>query len=290
MAKSILVLGGTGRQGGAVARHLLRRDWDVVVLTRRPESPHAQAMVQLGARLAKGDLDDEQSLESALEGIYGLFVVTDCWEHGLEREVSQAKRVLDAAKRAGVQHVVYGSVAGARDPAAPPHFLTKGSIEQHIEAIELPYTFLRPTFFMEMFDVQQRTAGWRTADLLWSFMRRALGDHGTVQLIAVDDIGHAAADAFDDPADARNTVVKLAGDALTFAELDATLKRHLLRRPYVVPGPFLFVARWTSVELRHNFKFIETGGWQIDIDAGREARPWLRSFDQWAGERTNAQA
>jgi uncharacterized protein YbjT (DUF2867 family) len=260
------------------------------VLTRRPDSGRAAALVDAGASIVEGDLDDVPSLERALSSVHGVFIVTDCWEHGLEREVSQALTVAEAATRAQVRHVVYGSVAGAHDPAAPPHLRTKGVIEAHIERLGLPFTFLRPAFFMEMFDIKQRTAGWRTADLSWSFMRKALGATKQVQLIAVDDIGRAAADAFDDPENHLGAVIELAGDALTFEELETTLKRHDLVRPRKLPRVFLTVLSWFNSHLRQNFQFIEEGGWQIDITAERRVRPWLTTFDEWSRERAESPA
>src|SRR4051794_3929282 len=84
----ILVLGATGAQGGSVARALLSRGrFDVRVLTRKPDSPAAQQLRALGAEIVQGDLDDRASLQRALEGVYGVFGVTNFWEHfAKERE------------------------------------------------------------------------------------------------------------------------------------------------------------------------------------------------------------
>ncbi len=282
MEKCVLVLGATGRQGGAVARHLANRGWAVRALTRHPDSKRAKDLAATGMCVVQGDLKDVASLDRALEGCHGLFVVTDSWEHGTKGEIAQGRRVAEAAKRASVRHVVFGSVGDCRDAKAPPHFRSKGEIEAHIEQLDLPFTFLRPAFFMEMFDVKEKTAGRRTADVVWSFMRYALGATGKLQLIAVDDIGRVAADAFDDPEHHVGSVVDLAGDSLTFAQVEAIMRNRELKRPSVLPRVILKVASWASSELRENFEFIHQGGWQMDVTAQRRSRPWLSTFDQWA--------
>ncbi len=84
-----LVTGATGRQGGAVARHLLERGHWVRALTRDPKKPAARALAEMGAEVVGGDLDDSPSVERALEGVYGVFSVQNFWEAGYEREVRQ---------------------------------------------------------------------------------------------------------------------------------------------------------------------------------------------------------
>ena len=80
--KLILVSGATGRQGGAVARELLSRGYPVRGLTRNPESERAQQLAGLGIEMVKGDFDDVGSLNSATQGVYGVFSVQNFWEHG----------------------------------------------------------------------------------------------------------------------------------------------------------------------------------------------------------------
>ena len=87
--KLFLVTGATGRQGGAVARRLLKRGHRVRALTRDPEKPAAEALAEMGAEVVRGDLDDRLSVERALEGAYGVFAVQNFWEAGYEREVRQ---------------------------------------------------------------------------------------------------------------------------------------------------------------------------------------------------------
>jgi uncharacterized protein YbjT (DUF2867 family) len=108
----VLVIGATGRQGGATARALARRNVAVRALVRNQQEPAAQRLVETGAEIAVGDLDDVGSLIGAMAGVSGVFSVQNWWLTGATREVRQGKNVADAAKAARVPHLLYSSVGG----------------------------------------------------------------------------------------------------------------------------------------------------------------------------------
>ena len=108
----VLVCGATGRQGGAVARRLLGEGWRVRALTRHPEGAAARGLRESRADVVGGDLDDAGSLRRALDGVEGVFGVTEFWEHGFRAEVRQGKKLVDAARSVGVRHFVFSSVGG----------------------------------------------------------------------------------------------------------------------------------------------------------------------------------
>ena len=118
----VLVTGATGQQGGAVAVQLLARGHKVRALTRKPDGEKAQALAARGAEVVRGDLDDAQSIERALKGVWGTFAVQNTWEAGVEREEEQGKRFAQLAKQQGVQHFVYTSVGSAHRQTGIPHF------------------------------------------------------------------------------------------------------------------------------------------------------------------------
>src|SRR5262245_23292770 len=100
--KTILVLGATGRQGGATTHHLLTKGWRVRAFVRDPKKPAAQALQQAGAEIIQGDYDDQASLAAAMQGVYGVFSVQASAD-----EVRQGKNIADTAREASVQHFVY---------------------------------------------------------------------------------------------------------------------------------------------------------------------------------------
>src|SRR5262245_61924354 len=100
----ILVAGATGRQGGATLRALVERGYPVRALTRHPESDKAQKLAAMkGVTVVKGDLGDPASLKAAVVGVYGVFCVTDFWEHGHDKEIAHGKNLANAAHAAGVK-------------------------------------------------------------------------------------------------------------------------------------------------------------------------------------------
>ena len=111
--KTILVTGATGRQGGAVIRHMLPRGWKLRALTRNPNGYAARQLSRQGVEVVQGDLEDPGSLERAARGVYGIFSVQDYWVSGFKREVCQGKNLADIAKKTGVAHFIYSSVGGA---------------------------------------------------------------------------------------------------------------------------------------------------------------------------------
>ena len=121
----ILVSGATGQQGGAVARNLLEWGFTVRALTRDTDKAAARELADLGAEVVSGDLEDRASIERVLDGVYGVFSVQQFMETGVEGEVRQGVLLADAAKAAGVEHLVYSSVGSAHRDTGIPHFESK---------------------------------------------------------------------------------------------------------------------------------------------------------------------
>lgn len=93
----------------------------------------------------QGNLDDPDSLMRAMDGVYGVFSV----QPYSANEVQQGVAVIEAAKRQGISHFVYSSVGAADEEMSIPHFESKIKVEEHLLSSGLPYTIVRPVFFME---------------------------------------------------------------------------------------------------------------------------------------------
>ncbi|MEV7844635.1 NmrA/HSCARG family protein [Streptomyces cyaneofuscatus] len=268
--KIILVLGGTGNQGGATARELLSRGWSVRALVRDPDKPEAQALKELGAVLVRGDLEDVASLRAAAEGVYGIFSVQAlAYEpETLAAEVRHGKAVADVAKEAGVTHFVYSSVGGAERGTGIDHFESKAEIERHIKALGLPATILRPVFFMNNLLHFADAQGERVMSL-------PVKPDKPMQFIASDDIGVFAADAFDRPAEFIGREIELAGDEITFPQVAEVYERITGTPSRLEPTP---------LEERM-FEWFAEEGYQADIPALRELHPGLLTFEQFLAQR-----
>ena len=104
MPKVITIFGATGGQGGGVVSALLKaiargEDYAVRAVTRDPDGTKGQNLKSKGCEVVKCDMDDKASVEEALKGSYGVFLVTNYWEHfSKEKEIDQGKRVIDVCE------------------------------------------------------------------------------------------------------------------------------------------------------------------------------------------------
>ncbi|WP_433346816.1 NmrA/HSCARG family protein [Microtetraspora malaysiensis] len=275
--KPILVTGATGRQGGAAAVRLLADGWPVRVLVRDPAAAAARELAAAGAELLQGDLDDPGSLKAAMAGAHGVFAVTPD-DLDSEREVRRGRHLADAAAAAGIAHLVFASVGGAERGTGISYWESKWAIEQHIAALGLPATVLRPVRFMENHAIPGLGLGGISAD---GVLRHLFAPDVPVQLIAVADIGAFAALAFADPATYLGQALELAGDELS---PDATVRligRHLGRQITYqqVAGEELGLNEDASRAFT-----AQRGLWRADIPALRRRHPDLIDFPTWLNQ------
>ena len=124
--KIIAVIGATGAQGGGLCRAILKDvggGYRVRALTRNAGSGKAEELKRLGAEVVEVDVDDAESLKRAFRGAHGVFCVTFFWEHfSPEKELAEAKNMADAAKHAGVRHVICRllKIPGSGFPSTTP--------------------------------------------------------------------------------------------------------------------------------------------------------------------------
>jgi uncharacterized protein YbjT (DUF2867 family) len=95
----IAVAGATGRQGGAVVRHLLADGWRVRALTRMPDTDRGRRLKEFGAEVVGCDMADVGSLVRVFGGARGVYSVQNPMIAGFGGEVIQGKNVADAANR-----------------------------------------------------------------------------------------------------------------------------------------------------------------------------------------------
>ena len=165
MAKIIAVVGATGVQGGGLARAILAdpsSGFSVRAITRDPNKDNAKALAAKGAEVVSANLDDVESLKRAFAGAHGVFGVTNFWEHfSAEKEKAQAKNIAEAAKAAGVKHVVWSTLEDTRqfmtadDKRMPmlqekyrvPHFDAKAEANAYFSGV--PATMLDTSFYWD---------------------------------------------------------------------------------------------------------------------------------------------
>jgi uncharacterized protein YbjT (DUF2867 family) len=259
-SKTILVSGATGRQGGAVVRHLLARQYNVRAMSRTPESVSAQQLISRGVHLVKGDMTDIQSLIKAMEGCTGVYSVQNFFEYGGEKEILYGKNMAEAAKKSNIAHFIFNSVSGANANTGVPHFETKNVIEQHIRAINLPATILRPVKFMENYYIPQIFKG-----ILSGKLMDPIKPGKKHQMIAVDDIGKFAAEAFANPEKYIGMAIDVAGDELTNEQV-ASIMTEVLGYPVKFKLFPLFIAKFVmDKEMYIMFKWFNDKGFTVNL-------------------------
>jgi len=267
---TLVVLGATGRQGGAAARHLLADGWPVRVLVRDQAKPAARALAAAGAEVVAGDMLEPASLQDAFAGAYGVFSV-QTWRGpgGVDAEKRAGFNVADAAAAAGIDHLVYSSVGGADRAPELAHFASKLEIEQRIAALGVPATVLRPVFFMDNFQ-------WQRDAILAGRLVQGAAPTTRLQMIAVDDIGALAALAFREPARWIGRTTEIAGDELTLVEAAAVFSERI-GKP-VVYTPAHEDRPGGGDEARKMASWFDTHGFSADIAALRAIYPPLTEF------------
>jgi uncharacterized protein YbjT (DUF2867 family) len=282
----ILVTGATGAQGGSVARFLLERGrFAVRALTRNPDSAAAQALTAAGAEVVRGDLDDPASLKAAMAGCYGVFGLTNFWEH-FGKELEQGNHLIDAVAASGVQHFVlstlpsYHALTGGE--LETPHCDIKAALEQRTRELGLPATFVHVAFYYENFATFFPPQPQEDGSFAFGFPQ---GDT-PLAAVSVADVGGVVARIFEERDRFLGQKVGVVGDDLPVAAYADAMSRGTGRRiayahvPREVFAAFPFPG---AEELANMFdtqrRFIPHRS--ADVAISRELHPGTRTFDAW---------
>ena len=303
--KIIAVVGATGAQGGGLARAILddkNGPFALRAITRNVNSDKAKALADAGAEVVAADLDDVKSLKKAFEGAHGAYCVTNFWEHFKpEKELSQARNMAQAAKEAGVKHVIWSTLEDTRksiplsDDRMPtlmgkykvPHFDAKGEADAIFTELGVPTTFLLTSFYWE--------------NLIYFGMGPKKGADGKLAItlpignkklasISSEDIGKTAYAIFEAGDEMIGKTVGIAGGHLTGAQMAKSLSKAL-GQPVVynavTPAAFRAFGFPGAEDLGNMFQFnceFEQDFCDArNISETKSLNPELQTFDRWLG-------
>lgn len=301
--KIIAVVGATGAQGGALVRAILADtsgEFAARAITRDVNSDKAMALAAAGAEVVSADVNDEASIAAALEGAYGAFFVTFFWDHfSPATEKQTAKNMANAARTAGVKHIIWSSLEDTRkwipltDDRMPtlqgeykvPHFDAKGESNVYFDG--LPRTILNTSFYWENFIYfgagPARGADGKLALTMPMSDKKLPG-------IAVKDIGKVAFAIFKDPSTIGKTI-SIAGEHLTGVEMAAGLTKALgedvvynnvpadVFRSFGFPGAD-DMGNMYQFKAEFNDDFVGAR----DLAVVRALNPELQSYENWLEE------
>lgn len=284
--KTILVTGATGAQGGGVVRHLLKDGkFKVRCLTRQPESERARTLVQAGAETVRGDLGNPESLQAAMKGCYGVFGVTNFWEH-FEKEAFHGKNLIDAVKEAGIEHFVFSTLPSAQKHSEGklevPHFDLKARMEEYARSLNLPATYAHVAFYYENFLYFFPPKLQEDGSYLFGFPQ---GDT-PLAAVSVEDVGGVVATIFERPGEFRDQTVGIVGDdqpCSKYAEImSRVLGKKIIYRyiPREVFAKFGFPGAEDLANMfEYNRLFIPNR--LADLDQSLELYPEMQRFEPW---------
>ncbi|HKL88131.1 MAG TPA: SDR family oxidoreductase [Salinibacter sp.] len=242
----ILVTGASGHVGGRVADLLAERDYDLRLMTRTPDAlsgRNRESVVQ-------ADYAEPDQLDAAFDGVDVAFLVSGYAEPGTRARLH--KNAIDAAARAGVQHLVYLSFQGAAPDSHFPMSRDHYQTEQFLKESGVPYTALRDNLYLDLIPELFGPDG---------VVRGPAGD-GTVAWVSREDVAQTVAAALANPAAHAGTYDVTGPEALSLADTADRLS-SLLGTP-----------------LRYEEESVEEGrAWRRQLDVPEwEVETWLGSY------------
>ncbi|WP_266205893.1 NmrA/HSCARG family protein [Pontibacter kalidii] len=304
--KIITVFGATGAQGGGVARAILEdsnSEFAVRAVTRNPDSDKAKELAAMGAEVVKADIDDKESMKRALDGAYGAYLVTFFWAHfSPEKEYEEAKSMAEAAKEAGLEHVIWSTLEDTRkwvpldDDRMPtlqekykvPHFDAKGEADNFFTDLGVPTSFLRASFYWDNFIYFGM--GPKKGDDGKYYLTLPMGDKKMAG-IASEDIGKCAYGIFKRGKEMIGKTVGVAGDQLTGQEMAQAMTKALgqdVTYNSISPETYRGFGFPGADDLGNMFQFYRDFD-QVcnsvrNVNFSKELNPELKSFDSWLAE------
>jgi uncharacterized protein YbjT (DUF2867 family) len=301
--KIIAVVGATGNQGGGLVRAILSDtsgSFAVRALTRNANSEKARELAKLGAEVVEADLDNGPTIRAAFDGAFGAFCVTFFWEHFVpEKELVQAAAMAQAAKQAGLKHVVWSTLEDTRkfvpltDGRMPtlmekykvPHFDAKAEANRAFAQFGVPVTYMLTSFYWE--------------NLIYLGMGPRKNKDGKLELtlpmgdkripgIAAEDIGKCAFCVFRAGFDLLGKTVGFAGDHPTGAQMAVALSKELgepVTYNPMSPAQYRKLGTPGADELGNMFQFMQEFESEFcaarNLDSARALNPSLQTFGGW---------
>ncbi len=304
--KIIAVVGATGAQGNGLAQAILsdpNGGFTARALTRDADSDKAKELAKLGAAVVAADVDSVESLKNAFRGAYGAFCVTFFWAHfSPEKEIAEVRAMAEAAKHAGVQHVVWSTLEDTRkwvplsDTRMPtlngkykvPHFDGKGEADQVFTDLGVPTTFLLTSFYWDNF-IHFGMGPTKGPDGKLA-ITLPMGDK-KLPGIASEDIGKCAYGIFKKGREFIGKRVGIAGEHLTGAQMAAALTKALgqeVRYNSVSPDVYRGLGFPGAEDLGNMFQFKRDFEQYFcgarDPGFARSLNPSLQTFDRWLAQ------
>lgn len=294
-APLILIIGGTGTQGGNVARELLKHGHRVRVLSRTPESPAAEQLAQQGAEVVSGDLGDPVTLVPAMEGVSAMFSAQYSDPNDPSLELRHTFNMVRAAQETGVQQVIHTSVVGThifprwdKSPILSQMWDNKYQVEEYIRNGGFQYwTILHPSWFME--NLAEPLANIMAPELKYGKLFGVLHPDTPLKLNCGEDTARFARAGFENPEQFQAKDIHIAGEELSMVQIAAKISNVLGRTvSYEAVTTEEGIKRGLlegTVQSHHWMN--DVPGWGFDLNETKSYGIPLKSFEQWLKENSS---
>ena len=275
--EKILVLNATGKVGRNVCLALREAGYDVFGTTRSAKN----TLASLGVKAVVCNYTLRADLDRAFAqtGARKVFVITDYFgaaKKSASLEFEQGRAAIDAAKAAGVQHLVFMSVADAEFfDAHVKHLHAKVALEKYLSESGVPFSILRPCAFFENLDDAAN----------WNPLKKGVVKFLTVQdckYCATYDIGRAAVIQLKDPQAWLGKTLDVIGWQGDLSEVAAALSKvsgEPVRAKLAMP---IFLRRLLLKDLHHMFLYYEVQkGPRGTPEAFKKILPDALSAEDW---------
>src|SRR3984885_2578812 len=217
----ILITGATGQVGAGIIPQLAADPTvEVVAAARTPEKAK-----HLGIPVVHLDLDKPETMAAALEGVERAVLITG---YTIDM-MRQSKDFLNAAKRAGVKHIVHLGACGDNDTRIA-HYGWHQFIERYVEWCGFSFTHLRPEIFM------QNLLGYGGESYVQKGVIRHYVGKSRWSWVDIEDVAAVAAVSLLEPEKHKGQTYRLGYEAATYDDIAEIFTK-------VIGQPFSYEAR-----------------------------------------------
>lgn len=291
---TIAVLGALGGQGGSVVNTFLQHGSEFALrgVTRSVDSAAAKAMQNRGVEIVSGNVKEPKSLSTAFSGADIAFIVVNFWDPDiLTKEGELTREIFDEARKAGIKHVIYSSLADvgkiSDGKLTVPHFTLKAEAWEHLQTMGFEtVTAVEPAAYYSNWFSFFKPVEDDKGTLVWTWP----GKEGNAfsQFDASTGVGPSVLEAAKHPETYHKRNVLLEGDKVSVEEIVAAIGKKLEKPTRVeFVDPKIFATFFDGAkELAEMVEWFETYGFygpeteKRKHGSGKEIGGLL-SFEEW---------
>jgi len=287
--KTIVVLGATGKQGGSVVRALLKEGkFHIRGVTRDSSKDPALKLREQGVEIVEADVFHPDTLVHAFNGAYAVFAVTDFWDpSSMNKEVELGKNIIDAAKKANVQHFIWSSlpnvekITNGKLKLRP--FTDKALVDEYLQKSGLNFTIVVLAFYYQNFETWFKPKLNKDNTVVFSL---PLPEDHILTSVDVDDLGEAVVNILKNPKQWLGKWVPLFGEHSHASEYAKTFESVSGKKAiYHEITPAEAEKLNMSKDLLEMFDYFRDYGYYGDkvseMPTAKKLNPHLKTFKQW---------